>query len=199
MSLTTALALDADRDRLAAANATRLSELTRAIRAGDEQAFSRFYDLYHLRLYQQALLLSKGNEQEAREVLQSVVLKLARKFQVFDDEKRFWAWLCRCLQNAYVDLCRARRRDDKLVPLDDLLGELPEMKCAQGPWSDALRRAMEQFAPDEQELLRAAYEDERPLRELADESGQSYKAVESRLGRLRQKLKIRLLSQLRNE
>jgi RNA polymerase sigma factor (sigma-70 family) len=58
---------------------------------------------------------------------------------------------------------------------------------------------MDQFTPDEQELLRAAYEDERPLKELAEESGQTYKAVESRLGRLRQKLKTRLLSQLRNE
>src|SRR5205814_7941850 len=110
MSLTAALALHADRHRCIAGNA-QLGELTRAIRAGDEQAFSRFYDLYHLRLYQQALLLSKGNEQEAREVVQSVVLKLARKFQVFDEEKRLWAWLCRCLQNAYVDLCRGRRRD----------------------------------------------------------------------------------------
>src|SRR6476619_6682551 len=106
MSLTTALVLDTDRDRSVGANATRLSELTRAIRAGDEKAFSQFYDLYHLRLYQQALLLSKGDEHEAREVLQSVILKVARKFQVFDDEKRFWAWLCRCLQNAYVDICR---------------------------------------------------------------------------------------------
>ena len=101
MSLTTALALDTDRDRLAAANATRLSELTRAIRAGDEQAFSQFYDLYHLRLYQQALLLSKGNEQEAREVLQSVVLKLARKFQVFG-----------CLSPRLVTLPLAEIRED---------------------------------------------------------------------------------------
>jgi RNA polymerase sigma-70 factor (ECF subfamily) len=199
MSLTTALALDADRERSVAGSATWLSELTRAIRAGDEPAFSQFYDLYHLRLYQQALLLSKGDEQEAREVLQSVVLKLARKFQVFDDEKRFWAWLCRCLQNAYVDLCRGRRRDKKLVPLDELSAELPNLESPRDPWSDALGRAMAQFAPDEQELLRAAYEDERPLQELADGSGQSYKAVESRLGRLRQKLKTRLLSQLRNE
>ena len=55
------------------------------------------------------------------------------------------------------------------------------------------------LSPDEQELLQAAYEDERPLQELADEAGQTYKALESRLGRLRQKLKTRLLSQLRNE
>ena len=39
----------------------------------------------------------------------------------------------------------------------------------------------------------------RPLQELADESGQTYKAVESRLGRLRLKLKTNLLNHLRHE
>src|SRR6266571_4123073 len=84
----------------APAQANPLKELTSAIRAGDEQAFGRFYEVYHLRLYQQALLVSKGNEQEAREVVQTVVLKLARKLPVFDEDKRLWAWLCRCLRNA---------------------------------------------------------------------------------------------------
>jgi RNA polymerase sigma-70 factor (ECF subfamily) len=197
MSLSTALALEAGTKRPADANVVR--ELTSAIRDGDELAFGQFYDLYHLRLYQHGLLLSKGNEQEAREILQTVVLKLAKKSEVFDDEKRLWSWLCRCLQNAYVDLCRARRRNEKLVSLDELPGELRQVEAVRDSWSDALRRAMDQFTPDEQELLRAAYEDERPLKELAEESGQTYKAVESRLGRLRQKLKTRLLSQLRNE
>src|ERR1043166_4304803 len=189
MSLSTALAVEFGARRPARANAVR--ELTAAIRAGDEQAFSQFYDLFHLRLYKYALSLCKGNEQEAREILQTVVLKLAQKFQVFDDEKRLWAWLCRCLRNAYVDLCRARRRDNKLVSLHELPCDLPEVKFIDDSWSHALIRAMDQFTPDEQELLRAAYEDERPLQELADESGQTYKAIESRLGRLRQKLKSR--------
>jgi DNA-directed RNA polymerase specialized sigma24 family protein len=41
--------------------------------------------------------------------------------------------------------------------------------------------------------------DERPLQGLADELGQTYKAVESRLARLRQKLKERVLENLRHE
>src|SRR5215831_2529177 len=100
MSLSTALALEADAKRSVGVNAVR--DLTAAIRAGDERAFGQFYDLYHLRLYQHALLLAKGNEQEAREVLQTAILKLARRFEVFEDEKRLWSWLCRCLRNAYL-------------------------------------------------------------------------------------------------
>ncbi len=176
-----------------------LRDLTEAICAGDERAFGRFYDLYSLRLYKHALVLSKGNEAEARELLQAVVLKLANRFQVFDEEKRLWAWLSRCLLNSYLDICRARKRQERFLSLDYLEAELPQTGQAEHQWSAALQFALGQFAPDEQELLRSAYVDERPLQELADESGQSYKAVESRLGRLRQKLKARLLSRLRNE
>jgi DNA-directed RNA polymerase specialized sigma24 family protein len=41
--------------------------------------------------------------------------------------------------------------------------------------------------------------DERTLQELADASGQTYKAVESRLARLRHKLKTKVLNLLRHE
>src|SRR5580765_1925029 len=77
-----------------------LRRLTTAIREGDEEAFTRFHDLYSLRLYKYLLVLAKGNETEAREVLQTVVVKLARKMEVFDEEPRLWAWMCRLARNA---------------------------------------------------------------------------------------------------
>jgi RNA polymerase sigma factor (sigma-70 family) len=65
--------------------------------------------------------------------------------------------------------------------------------------SHCLTQALEAFTPEETELLRAAYIDDRPLQELADESNQTYKAVESRLGRLRKKLRQALLHYLHHE
>jgi len=56
-----------------------------------------------------------------------------------------------------------------------------------------------QLEEADQELMRSVYVDRRPLQELADATGQTYKAVESRLGRLRQKLKANLLKYLRHE
>jgi DNA-directed RNA polymerase specialized sigma24 family protein len=53
--------------------------------------------------------------------------------------------------------------------------------------------------PEDRELLQAAYVDKRPLQDLADEAGQTYKAVESRLGRLRHRLKEQVLKDLRHE
>ena len=85
----------------ARAESSALRDLTTAIRRGDEPAFTQFHELYSLRLYKYLLVLAKGDEIEAREVLQAVVLKLARKMEVFDEERRLWAWMCRLARNAF--------------------------------------------------------------------------------------------------
>jgi RNA polymerase sigma-70 factor (ECF subfamily) len=181
------------------AAAPDLRELTKAVCRGDATAFTRFYDLYNWRLYKHLLVLAKGNEEEAREVLQTVVVKLAKGFKIFDEERRLWGWLCRLARNSYVDLCRARRRDQRFVPLEEHKRELVEVRDGEHRLSASLHHALEQLTAEERELLRAAYVDERQLQELADASGQTYKAVESRLARLRRKLKTNLLNHLRHE
>ncbi|HTB62043.1 MAG TPA: sigma factor, partial [Opitutales bacterium] len=88
-----------------------LHALTSAVRAGDAVAFAKFYDLYSLRIYKHVLVLARGDEAVAREVFQNVALKLAHKIVVFDDERALLAWLQRVAHNAFIDHCRARKRD----------------------------------------------------------------------------------------
>ena len=172
---------------------------TRLIKRGDERAFTGFYELYSLRIYKYLLVLARGNELDAREVLQTVMLKTARRFKVFDEEPLLWAWLARLSRNAYVDLCRTRARHQRFVPLEDHTPGLLQPEATESRMVAAMGQVMEQLDPHERELIRAAYLDEQPLQSLADESGQTYKAIESRLGRLRLKIKTRLLNYLRHE
>jgi RNA polymerase sigma-70 factor (ECF subfamily) len=173
--------------------------LTRAVRRGDAEAFSRFYDLYSFRLYKFLLVLARGDEHEARDVCQAVFIKLAKRCEVFGDERRFWAWLCAVAKNAFVDHWRTRQRLSRFVPLEELSAEPNSRANPEHRLGEILRDALAALPPDERELIQAAYVDKRPLRELADEAGQTYKAVESRLGRLRQKLKEQVLKDLRHE
>ena len=181
------------------ATAPDIQALTRAARRGDADAFSRFYDLYSFRLYKFLLVLARGDENDAREACQAVFIKLAKRCDVFDDERRLWAWLCVLAKNTFVDQCRSRQRLHRFVSLDDLCAEPNSHVRPEHRLGEILREALAALPPDERELLQAAYVDKRPLRELADEAGQTYKAVESRLGRLRQKLKEQLLKDLRHE
>jgi len=193
------LSLDAPGRLQAEQDHPGLREMTAAIRRGEEEAFTRFYDLYSLRLYKYLLVLGKGDELAAREVLQGVVVKLARKMEVFDEEGRLWAWMSRLARNAFVDRCRSQRRQRHFVSLDEIQVDLVGAETTEGQLSHFMTQALDEVTPEETELLRAAYIDERPLQELADEAGQSYKALESRLGRLRKKLKILLLNHMRHE
>jgi RNA polymerase sigma-70 factor, ECF subfamily len=181
------------------ADAPDIQALTRAVRHGDAEAFSRFYDLYSLRVYKFLLVLARGDENEAREVCQAVFVKLAKRCDAFDEERRLWAWLCVLAKNTFVDHCRARQRRSRFVSFDELPSEPNGPAHPEHRLSEILREALAVLPPEERELLQAAYVDKRPLQELADEAGQTYKAVESRLGRLRQRLKERLLRDLRHE
>ena len=118
---------------------------------------------------------------------------------IFEDEHRFWAWLCVLARNTFLDHWRARRRLDRFISLDQLPAEANGHLNPEHRLGEILGDALAALAPDERELIQAAYLDKRPLQELADEAGQTYKAVESRLGRLRQKLKEQVLRDLRHE
>jgi RNA polymerase sigma-70 factor (ECF subfamily) len=178
-----------------------ISDWSTAISQGNEEAFTRFYDIYSVRLYRHLLVLAKGNETEAREVLQIVVIKLAKRFKVFDDEQRMWSWLCRLAQNAWIDFCRSQQRHRRFVQLEEKTQEFEGTARSGGEHHLAagLQWALAELDDDEQELMRSAYIDRRSLQELADGCGQTYKAMESRLARLRQKVKKKLLNYLSDE
>jgi RNA polymerase sigma-70 factor (ECF subfamily) len=178
-----------------------ISALTRAVQRGDVEAFSRLYDLYSLRLYKFLLVLLHGNENEAREISQAVFIKLAKRCAVFENEGKFWAWLCVMAKNTFIDHHRTQQRLNRLVSLNEIptdsgpsQEEKPEHRL-----TEILQEVLASLPPEEREFIQAAYIDQRPLRELAEQQGQTYKAVESRLARLRQKIRERLLKHLRHE
>ncbi|MFO1499189.1 MAG: sigma-70 family RNA polymerase sigma factor [Verrucomicrobiota bacterium] len=173
--------------------------LTAAVKRGDESAFTRFHELYCLRLYKLLLRLAKGREADAREVLQVVMIKVTKRFKVFDEEVKLWAWLCLVARHSYVDLYRSRRRDQRFVSLETLAEGLSESTEGETAVGVAFGHAMSELPEEDRELLRVVYLDKRPLVELAGESGVSYKAMESRLTRLRQKVRVKLLAHLQNE
>lgn len=189
----------ADTRVVGTADALDTRALTLAVQRRDTDAFSRFYDLYSFRLYKFLLVLTRGEEDQARELCQAVFIKLAKRMEVFEDQDRLWLWLCKVSRNTFIDYYRAQRRQGQFLSLDQLPGRLEAETIPENRFSDALRQALIDLSPEESELVQAAYVDRRPLAELAQASGQSYKALESRLARLRLKLKTQMLRRLRNE
>ena len=83
-------------------------ELTSALKAKDEQAFSYLYDHYSGSLYSIILQIVKSPE-VASDVLQEVFVNIWRKMESYDPIKgRLFTWMLNISRNAAIDMLRSK-------------------------------------------------------------------------------------------
>src|SRR2546427_2233349 len=141
-------------------DAERVRRMTARMAAGDETAFRDFYECYCDRLFRYLLVLTRGNEDLARDLLQSTMTKIVRSGREFRDEGQLWNWLAVVTRNCFIDALRRTRRAPQLVPL--LPDDAAEMPLAPTDESDALLfdaldRCLTELSVDERALIEAFY------------------------------------------
>ncbi len=180
-----------------------MEALTRRMVRGDEAAYRTFYDAYFDRLSRYLLVVTAGDENAAREALQATLVRVVRHIKVFPSEAVFWSWLTVLARSALSDQTRKQRR--YLAFLDRFTRHTRAQEAApDDPEADAqlatlLERSLAELPLDERRLVEAKYFERSPVREIAAERNLSEKAVESRLVRIRQKLKAAVLERLKRE
>jgi len=65
--------------------------LTTQISAGDEQSFAYFYDRFFDRLFRYVLVMTRGDEQVAKDLLQTTMLKAVRYLKPTPNEEVLWS------------------------------------------------------------------------------------------------------------
>jgi RNA polymerase sigma factor (sigma-70 family) len=177
--------------------------LTQRMVHGDEIAYRTFYDAYFDRLSRYLLVVTSGDEDAAREALQSALVRVVRHIRVFPGDAVFWHWLTVLARSALSDQNRKRRR--YLAFLDRFTWHSRTQRTApDDPEADAklavlLETNLGILPLEERRLLEAKYFERRSVREIAGDLSLSEKAVESRLVRIRQKLKAAILDGLTHE
>ena len=178
--------------------------LTMTIRLsrGDEAAFHEFYKLYFNRLLRYLFVVTGGQEEIAREALQLAFVRVARHVRKFDSETAFWNWLAVLARNCAVDELRKRNRQQSL--LARFFQQRPAGADLKDDEADEqflklLEKEIADLPDDERRLLERKYFAEETARGLAEEFQVTEKAMESRLLRIRRKLKIVMLDRLKNE
>jgi RNA polymerase sigma-70 factor, ECF subfamily len=177
--------------------------LTRGMAHGDETAYRRFYDAYFDRLLRYLLVVTHGNEQAARDALQSAMLRVVRHAKPFDAEEKFWSWLTVLARSSLADESKKQRRWFAFRERFSRQAETETAAMNNGAADEKLRELLAQkvsaLPPDERELLAQKYSQSRSVREIADAGETSEKAVESKLSRVRKKLKDAVFAELKNE
>jgi RNA polymerase sigma-70 factor (ECF subfamily) len=176
--------------------AASIQLLTRQMALGGEEAFCEFHNLYFDRLYQFLLAVTRGQEQEARDALQETLLRVARSARVFDSEEVFWCWLKAVARNAARDRGRSHRRHVELLRRFALERPVEAPEPAEDALGAALDESLEELSDDERGLIEAKYVNGQTIRELSAIAGATEKAVESRLLRLRRRLRESILRKL---
>jgi RNA polymerase sigma factor (sigma-70 family) len=172
-------------------------EVTAGMAAGNEFAYRRFYDACFDKLYRYLLVRTRGDEDLARELGQLVLLRVVRYIQPFTGERIFWAWLYQLSRSAQVDWLR---RNGKTVP-EQFVEIWQEQTGAQDTDEELfehLEISMETLEPAERDLLRLAYFEELSQHAIADQLQSTPKAVESKLARIRKKLRHIILERLKD-
>lgn len=177
-----------------------VAHLTKRMRQGDEAAYLEFYRAYFDRLFRYLLVLTHGQEEEAREALQKTFLRVVRHIRQFDNETIFWSWLTALAKSAAIDEHRRQSRYSGLLGRFMRRAVLSSAPAPSGSEDSRLLQLLEanlaQLDEDERDLVRRKYFDKLGVAEIAASLGATEKAIESRLVRIRRKLKTSILAQL---
>lgn len=176
-----------------------VASLTARMARGEESAYRQFYECYFDRLLRYLLVVAGGHEEQAREALQSTLLRVARHARRFDSEAVLWSWLTVLARTALIDEQRKQSRYRGL--LDRFLSRhrvetAPSVDDADRRLAELLERQLTALPQEERELLERKYFEHKSVAEIAAALASSEKAVESRLGRVRRKLKEMVLKEL---
>jgi RNA polymerase sigma-70 factor, ECF subfamily len=181
------------------AKPSQIALLTRRLAAGDEEAFRQFHEQYFDRLYRFLLLVNRGDEQQTQEALQETLLRLLRYARPFDNEEIFWSWLKAVARSAARDLGRKNRRYFALLRVFALGAQAKSgvEDNSESRLGAILEETLGELDAADCQLVKNKYLDGHTVKDLSAFSGDTEKAVESRLLRLRRRLRERILEKLK--
>jgi RNA polymerase sigma-70 factor (ECF subfamily) len=171
---------------------------------GGESAFTRFHGAYFDPLYRYLLVRVRGDEDLARDVLQETMLRVIRYVKPFEKEGDLWNWVRRLAKTALVDEWRRRRARRGIAndtfPMREGNPDKDGYREEEGSaiLLQHLESSLGLLDEGERRLVEGKYLEDKSVKELARETKCSPKAVESRLGRIRRKLKAFILERLKN-
>ena len=182
--------------------ASDIAALTARMARGEEEAFRAFQAAYFPRLLRYLFVMTRGEEEAAREALQLTLLRVARHVRRFDSEAAFWSWLTVLACSAVVDEARKRKRQASLLHRFfqwQQVDNLPTDHEARGRLLALLEQSVSDLSMEDQALVERKYFEGESVREIAGSLNATEQAVESRFVRVRRRLKELLAARLKDE
>jgi RNA polymerase sigma-70 factor (ECF subfamily) len=177
------------------------SDLIRAARAGDQEAFTELCRR-HTQTARQRILAIVRHQEDAEDAMQETLFRAYTNLGRFRQSCKFSTWITAIGINAALSVIRKRksRRESDIEPYSpdepawDIADEAPgpERCLAKAQIILLLRKELHGLSPKMQEVVTSYYVNDYSLQEAANALGLSIAAVKSRLLRGRRILKSSL-------
>jgi RNA polymerase sigma-70 factor (ECF subfamily) len=176
-------------------------ELVRAMCAGDEAAFDRFFRTFAPRVYRFVHPRVGRDPQVTEELCQEVMSQAMQNIGRWRGEAGLFTWLCQMARNGAIDHWRRRQRRARVeVALDEQLAETvaaipadasqrPEEQLSREELLVRVRRSMERLPANYASALEWKYIEGCSVAEIGERLGLNAIATQSLLARARQSLK----------
>ncbi|HXH28591.1 MAG TPA: sigma-70 family RNA polymerase sigma factor [Candidatus Polarisedimenticolia bacterium] len=162
------------------------ADLVADLKAGSEDAFEEILRRYEAKVYGLVRSLT-GDEGDAQDALQETFLSVYRNIRRFRERSALSTWIYRIATNAALMRLRRRRRDERIVSIEDYLpkfestGRLSAESAAWPTRGDELLRRKE-IATQIREAIAALAPAYRSVFVLRDQEGLGTEDVSSVLG-----------------
>lgn len=166
------------------------AELVGRVLAGDTAAYAGLVARYRDRLGRYAVHML-GSVEDAEEVLQDSFVRAYRSLKRCDNPDRFGAWLYGILVNRCRTAgARAVRRRRVFVRDEQALeGPAVSSEAERLEWSELVRWALDQLAPQFREAFLLKYVEDLEYEEMAQLTGAGVSALKMRVKRARDQLR----------
>ena len=161
----------------------------------DNGSYELFFKLYYRRLWAYLTTVACGDTEHIEEALQLCFEKVVKNIRVFHSENEFWAWLAVIAKNSYRDCQRRQLRFGRILQAFRSGLEIITQPGSKESNLDIekLDNALLTLNASELCLVKQKYYEGNSYRQIAAGLGVSEKSIESRLARIRGKLRQLLL------
>lgn len=161
-------------------------KLTSAMRKGDEDAWREFHRRYFdfLRCY----VSSRGTRpSDTGDVVQQIYLRIVRHIKPFEDFQNLEQWL-RCVARCEI-IDSGKKRHRRMALMERYQHWVENRHSQPLPQGESVEELLFGLSPDDQSLIRRYYVEGWSHRELAERCQSTPKAIESKLARIRKRIK----------
>jgi len=165
---------------------------------GDWSAFSELVVRYQRPIYNAAFWMLRRPE-DAKDITQTVFLKVAERLDEYDPKFKFFSWIYRIAVNESLNLLRRTDREEALDEDVELPGrgdDDPEQHANDAEVSRRIEAALMRMSTNDRMVLTLRHFSECSYQEIAEILNLDEKTVKSRLFEARQRLR-ELLADLR--